>query len=140
MQKVTVRSQPRPYTVTITNSRHSWIGDEPLEKGGADAGPSPFELLLSSIGACVAITVQMYASRKGWPLEGVSVDLEHAKIQAAECEDCETESGQISEVRLILHLEGALSEEQRERIFQIAGRCPVKRTLESELMFRSAMA
>ena len=139
MQKVTVKSQLQPYTVTITNSRHSWIADEPPEKGGADAGPSPFEMLLSSIGACVAITVQMYAGRKGWPLEGVVIDLEHSKIQAADCDDCETETGKISEIKLSLNLEGDLSEEQKERIFQIAGRCPVKRSLEAEIKFRSEL-
>ena len=139
MQKVTVKAQPQPYTVTITNSRHSWIADEPPDKGGSDAGPSPFELLLSSVGACVAITVQMYAGRKGWPLEGVVIDLEHSKIQAADCDDCETETGKISEIKLSLNLEGDLSEEQKERIFQIAGRCPVKRSLEAEIKFRSEL-
>ena len=139
MQKVTVKSQPQPYTVTITNSRHSWIADEPPDKGGADAGPSPFEMLLSSVGACVAITVQMYAGRKGWPLEGVVIDLEHSKIQAADCDDCETETGKISEIKLSLTLEGDLSEEQKERVFQIAGRCPVKRSLEAEIKFRSEL-
>jgi putative redox protein len=139
MHKVTVKSQPQPYTVTITNSRHRWVGDEPADKGGADAGPSPFEMLLSSVGACVAITVQMYAGRKGWPLEGVAIDLEHSKIQAADCDDCESETGKISEIKLRLALEGELSEEQKERIFQIAGRCPVKRSLESEIKFRSEL-
>ncbi len=139
MQKVTVKSQPQPYTVAITNSRHSWIGDEPNDLGGADAGPTPFELLLSSIGACVVITVQMYARRKSWPLEGVTLDLEHVKIQAADCADCKTETGQISQIKLRLDLQGALSEEQRERIFQIAGRCPVKRSLEAEIKFRSEL-
>ena len=139
MQKVTVKSQPQPYTVTITNSRHRWIADEPPDKGGADAGPSPFEMLLSSVGACVAITVQMYAGRKNWPLEGVVIDLEHSKIQAEDCDDCETETGKISEIKLSPALEGSLSEKQKERIFQIAGRCPVKRSLEAEIMFRSEL-
>ncbi len=139
MQKVTVKSQAQPYTVTITNARHSWIGDEPKDLGGADAGPTAFEFLLGSIGACVAITVQMYARRKGWPLEGVGLDLEHAKIEAADCEDCKTEKGKISEIKLRLNLQGALSKEQRERIFQIAGRCPVKRTLEAEVKFRTEL-
>jgi putative redox protein len=139
MQKITVTSHPQPYTVTITNSRHSWTGDEPTDLGGADAGPTAFELLLGSVGACVAITVQMYARRKGWPLDSVVLDLEHSKIEAADCEDCETEKGKISEIRLRLYLQGALSEEQRDRIFQIAGRCPVKRTLEGEIKFRSEL-
>jgi putative redox protein len=81
----------------------------------------------------------MYAGRKGWPLEGVVIDLEHSKIQAADCDDCETETGKISEIKLSLNLEGDLSEEQKERIFQIAGRCPVKRSLEAEIKFRSEL-
>lgn len=139
MQKVTVRSEPEPYSVSISNSRHSWSGDEPEHKGGADTGPSPYELLLSSIGACIVITARMYARRKGWPLDGVSLELEHTRIQARDCPDCETERGQISEIKLHLHLQGALSQEQRERIFEIAGRCPVKRTLEAEIKFRSEL-
>ncbi|UCF36697.1 MAG: OsmC family protein [Acidobacteriota bacterium] len=139
MRKVTVESTPSPYTLKISTDAHQWSGDEPADLGGADKGPSPYELLLSSVGACTAITVQMYARRKEWPLESISVELDHRKMKAEECPDCTSTAGFVSEISLKISLKGDLSEEQRERILSIAEKCPVKKTLEGEIKFRPTL-
>ena len=98
------------------------------------------ELLMSSIGACIAITVQMYAARKQWPLQGITVELVHKKMKAEECPDCKSEKGQVSEITTKISLSGDLTEDQKKRILEIAGKCPVKRTIENEVIFRSSLA
>ena len=139
MSKVKVRSGAAPYEQIIEADGHRWRADEPRSLGGQDLGPSPYRLLLSALGACTAMTLQMYAQRKQWPLESVAVELEHQRVHAKDCHDCETEKGQISEIHLNLSLTGDLSADQRARLFEIAGRCPVKRTLEGEIKVRSSL-
>lgn len=101
--------------------------------GGTDTGPSPYDLLLAALGSCTAMTVGMYARRKELPLEKVRVALRHAKIHATDCEDCETKIGKIDRIEMDLHFTGALSDEQRAKLVEIAGKCPVHRTLKSEI-------
>lgn len=139
MGLVQVRSHRQPYQLTIRARTHEWAADEPREAGGGDAGPTPYELLLAALGSCTAITVQMYARRKEWPLESVEVELEHERVHAQDCEDCESKEGQISEIQLKLKLAGALTQEQEERILEIAGKCPVKKTLVGEIKIRSRL-
>ena len=139
MEQVTTRSGAQRYTQEIEAAGHYWKADEPKELGGRDQGPTPYSLLLSALGSCTVITVQMYANRKNWPLQAVKVQLEHERIHAQDCEDCETENGMISEIRLAVHLLGDLSEEQRQRLFEISGKCPVKRTLTGEIKVRSKL-
>jgi putative redox protein len=122
------------YTQTITNGRHEWIADEPASVGGRDAGPNPYDLLAAGLGACVTITVRMYADRKGWPMTGIAVEVKHSRVHAEDCADCETKTGTISRLDKTVWIEGdELDEEQVDRLMEIADRCPVHRTLNGEI-------
>jgi putative redox protein len=101
--------------------------------GGDDSGPGPYDLLLAGLGACTSMTVRMYAEQKKWPLARVTVDLKHGKVHAADCAQCETREGRIDRIERVLTLEGDLDEAQRARLLEIADRCPVHRTLRSEV-------
>lgn len=133
MAEVTVLEDGTPYTQSIQAGGHTLTADEPAEAGGADKGPTPYGLLLSALGACKSMTLRMYADRKEWPLERVSVKLRHRKIHAQDCGDCETKEGKIDVIECEIALEGGLSEEQRARLMEIADRCPVHRTLMGEI-------
>ena len=106
--------------------------DEPLQSGGSDRGPNPYDLLLASLGTCTAMTLTMYAQRKGLPLGGVTTRLRHSRIHADDCARCETEAGRIDSIELTIELDGPLSDEQRSKLLEIARKCPVHRTLTSE--------
>lgn len=121
------------FTVDIRIGRHSWVADEPASAGGADLGPSPYDLLSSALGACTAMTLRMFADRKKWPLERVTVDLTHSKIHAVDCADCTTREGRIDRIERSITLEGALDDLQRQRLLEIADKCPVHRTLHGEV-------
>ncbi|CAA9448616.1 MAG: hypothetical protein AVDCRST_MAG37-2092 [uncultured Rubrobacteraceae bacterium] len=123
----------------VTVNGHALVADEPPDLGGTGAGPTPYDYLLAALGSCTAITVRMYADRKGWPLESVTVRLEHGRIHAKDCEECETESGRLDHIELELDLEGPLNDEQRQRLREMADRCPVHRTLESEMLIQTRM-
>ncbi len=121
------------YTQIVTDGRHEWAADEPESVGGRDEGPNPYELLSASLAACATITIRMYADRKGWPLEGVSVDVKHGRIHAEDCEDCETQQGMIDRLDKTVRIEGDLDDAQVDRLMEIADRCPVHRTLTREI-------
>lgn len=116
----------------ITASGHTLAVDEPTEVGGTDKGPDPYAYLLSSLGSCTAMTLRMYADRKGWPLESVKVNLQHDRMYAEDCANCETETGKVDRIEREIELKGDLSAEQREKLIEIADKCPVHRTLTSE--------
>ncbi len=120
-------------TQLITAGRHVLRADEPVSVGGLDSGPSPYDLLLAALGACTSMTVRLYADLKGLPLERVEVELQHDKIHAADCAECETREGKVDRIERVLRLEGALDAAQRARLLEIANRCPVHRTLHSEI-------
>lgn len=120
------------YTQEITAGRHRFIADEPLPVGG-DEGPNPYDLVLAGLGACTSMTVRMYAKRKGWPLEQVRVTLRHSRIHAKDCEACETTKGMIDQIDREIELIGDLDDDQRQRLMDIAERCPVHQTLTSEV-------
>ena len=117
----------------IVAHRHRLTADEPQEMGGTDAGPTPYDLLLAGLGACTSMTLRLYADHKKLPLESVRVTLRHAKIHAVDCARCETETGKIDRIEREIEVIGPLTEEQRLRLLEIADKCPVHRTLESEI-------
>jgi putative redox protein len=125
------------YQVEITARGHEWVSDEPLKTGGDDQGPSPYESLLSALGACKIITAQMYARRKDWPLEGITLKMSLRKINASDCEDCVSEPGSVIDlIEGDIRFEGDLSVEQITRLHEISNRCPVHRSLTSETIIR----
>ena len=128
-----------PYGQRITAGRHALSVDEPLPLG-QDTGPSPYDLLLASLGACTSMTLRMYADRKQWPLSHVSVSLRHSKIHARDCAECETSTGRLDHVERSIRITGDLDDDQRARLLEIADRCPVHRTLNSEVVIRSSLA
>lgn len=129
-----------PFAQAIVAGGHALRADEPVSIGGGNTGPSPYDLLLSGLGACTAMTVRMYANRKKWPLERVVVRLRHEKVHAEDCADCETKAGKIDQIDRVLELTGDLHAEQRDKLLEIADKCPVHRTLESEVEVTTKLA
>ncbi len=124
---------------SVTMGRHHLVADEPVDVGGMDSGPSPYDLLLAGLGACTSMTLRMYAERKKIPLEHVSVSLRHSKVHATDCANCETTQGQIDRIERTVTLAGDLDETTRTRLLEIADKCPVHRTLTSEVEIRTAL-
>lgn len=109
------------------------LSDEPVESGGTNQGQTPYELLLGALGSCTAMTVMMYARRKGWPLEGVRVELDHERVHAQDCEDCEERDAYLDRFWKRVTVRGPLDAEQVERLHEISRRCPVHRTLMGQI-------
>ncbi|MDB5502205.1 MAG: hypothetical protein JWR89_2107, partial [Tardiphaga sp.] len=133
-RKVVVReTRATKFQQQIVVGPHRLIADEPASAGGADTGPGPYDLLLSALGACTAMTMRLYADRKALPMERVTVTLNHHKIYAKDCEECDTKEGMLDQIERVIAIEGALDAEQRGRLMEIADKCPVHRTLTSEI-------
>jgi len=135
----TVQGNAAGFAQEITVGPHRLAADEPMSVGGTDTGPNPYDLLLTALGACTSMTLAMYARRKGWPLESVTVRLRHSKVHAADCELAETKAGWLDHVQRDVELSGSLSEEQRARLLEMATRCPVHRTLDSQIVIETEL-
>lgn len=131
--RIVVHTGQTGYRTEILAGAHRLIADEPVAVGGSGTGPSPYDYLVSALGACTSMTLRMYADRKEWPLESIVVRLKHRKVHARDCSECESKSGRIDVVEREIELRGPLDAEQRERLLEIADRCPVHRTLHSEV-------
>ncbi|MBT4933295.1 MAG: alpha/beta fold hydrolase [Rhodospirillaceae bacterium] len=125
--------------VIVTGSGHILNTDEPQSVGGDDSGPTPYDLLLSALGACKSMTMRMYAERKGYKLGRAEVRLSHSKIHSDDCEACETENGKIDRIQTEISITGDLSQEERQSIFEIAERCPVHRTITGEILIEASL-
>ena len=142
-QMVVAGEEPRMVVVRETrNSKfqqsvsmgpHHMLADEPVAAGGEDSGPGPYDFVLAGLGACTSMTLRLYADRKSLPLERTTVTLKHSRIHALDCAECETKAGMLDQIDLVIAMEGDLDAEQRQRLLEIADKCPVHRTLTSEV-------
>jgi uncharacterized OsmC-like protein len=134
---VVVRGSGAGFAQEISAGQHRLKSDEPASAGGTDTGATPYDLLLAALGSCTSITLGMYARRKGWPLEDVTVNLRHSKIHASDCVDCENKDVMLDRIERDIHLTGPLTPEQKSRLIEIADKCPVHRTLTSTIQIKT---
>jgi uncharacterized OsmC-like protein/pimeloyl-ACP methyl ester carboxylesterase len=140
-RKVVVRETGNgKFQQTVSVGPHQLVADEPIAAGGDDSGPGPYDYLLAGLGACTSMTMRMYADRKSLPLERVTVTLNHSKVHAADCAECETKVGMLDRIERVISIEGALDAEQRKKLMEIADKCPVHRTLTSEIRIVTSAA
>ena len=133
---IVVRGDAENFEQEITAGKHRLVADEPVSAGGGDAGPDPYDYLLASLGVCTSMTVGLYARRNQLPLENITVSLWHSRIHARDCEECETKEGMVDRIDVEIELTGSLSEAQHTKLMEIAAKCPVHRTLTSEINIR----
>jgi uncharacterized OsmC-like protein len=136
---VVVESAPPDFLERITIGRHSLAADEPVEAGGTDQAPNPYELLLAALGSCKGITMRMYAAQKQWPLQQVQVKLAHSRVHADDCANCEAETAVVDQIDVEIRLTGALSDEQRRRLLAVAEKCPIQRRLSKDIRIRTQL-
>ena len=133
---VVVRGTAANFQQEITAGKHRFVADEPESAGGSDAGPDPYDYLLAALGVCTSMTIGLYARRNRMPLENIMVSLSHSRIYAADCGECETKQGLLDRIDVEVELTGALTAEQHAKLMQVASKCPVHRTLTSEINIR----
>jgi uncharacterized OsmC-like protein len=133
---IVVRGTAENFEQEITAGKHRLVADEPVSAGGGDAGPDPYDYLLASLGVCTSMTVGLYARRKQFPLENITVSLRHSRIHAEDCKECETKEGMLDRIDTEIELTGSLTAEQQAKLMEIAAKCPVHRTLKSEINIR----
>ena len=135
---VVVRGAADGFLQEVVAGVHHLSSDEPAAAGGTDRGATPYDLLLAALGSCTSMTVAMYARRKGWPLERVTVHLRHSRVHAEDCASCETRAARLTIIDREIVLEGSLGEDQRARLMEIASRCPIHLTLTSTIEIRTS--
>ena len=133
---VVVRGNAEAFLQGVVSGKHNLRADEPVSAGGSDAAPGPYDYLLIALGVCTSMTVGLYARRKRWPLENIIVSLRHSRIHAKDCEECETKEGILDQIDAEIELTGSLTAEQHAKLMEIAAKCPVHRTLKSEINIR----
>jgi putative redox protein len=139
MTEVLVHGNASGFAQEVIAGSHRIASDEPVAAGGTDKGPSPYDLLLAALGSCTSMTIAMYARRKGWPLRDVTVRLRHSRIYAEDCADCETKEGMLDRIERDIEITGTLTEDQRGKLLEISNRCPVHRTLTSEIKIQTRL-
>ena len=135
-EDVVVRGKASGFLQEAAVGPYKFKIDEPKSYGGTDSAPTPYDYLLAGLGACTSMTVGLYARKKNWPLEEAIVSLKHARIHARDCADCETKEGMLDQIEVDVELKGDLTDEQRTKLLEIANKCPVHRTLKSEIAIR----
>ena len=133
---VVVRGSASGFLQEVVSGKHHLRADEPASAGGSDAAPGPYDYLLIALGVCTSMTVGLYARRKQWPLENITVSLRHSRIHAKDCEECDTKEGMLDRIEAEVDLTGSLTPEQHAKLMEIAAKCPVHRTLTSEINIR----
>ena len=136
---VIVRGSAGGFAQEVIAGSHRFASDEPVPAGGTDSGPTPYDLLLAALGSCTSMTIAMYARRKQWALERVTVRLRHSRLHAEDCAGCETRAAKLTIIERDIALDGELDEDQRARLLAIANRCPVHQTLTSEIDIRTRL-
>lgn len=136
---ITVYGAADGFVQAVEAGSHRFQADEPIAAGGTDTGPSPYDLLLAALGSCTSMTIGLYARRKRLPLDSVRVRLSHRKVHARDCADCETKVAMLDLIERDVELEGSLDEAQRDRLLDIANKCPVHRTLSSEIRIQTRL-
>ena len=136
---VTVTERNKVFTQDIIAGPHRLVADEPQSAGGDELGPTPYDLLLSALGACTSMTLRMYAERKGLEVNNIQVKLEHSRIEASDCETCEDQANKVDQIRRWIRIDGDITEDQRQRMLEIANKCPVHRTLKNQKQITSEL-
>ena len=136
---VIVRGDANGFVQEVIAGEHRVASDEPVSAGGTDSGPTPYDLLLAALGSCTSMTIAMYARRKNWPLERVSVRLRHSRVHAEDCAVCDESEAKLTVIERDIDLVGALDDDKRARLLEIANRCPVHRTLTSKIDIRTRL-
>lgn len=138
-KRIVARTGQAGFLTDILVNDHSMVADEPLAVGGTNLGPTPYDFLVAGLGACTSMTLRMYADRKGWPLDSVTVRLKHQKIHSDDCETCDDSTGMLDLIDRDIELAGPLDNEQKKRLKEIANKCPVHRTLQSEIVINTTL-
>ena len=134
---VIVHGDAQSFAQKIQAGAQQLTADEPVSFGGTESGPSPYDLILAALGACTSMTLGLYARKRKWPVEKITVSLQHSKIHARDCDDCETKDGRIDRINMEIHIAGSLTDEQRSKLMEVAGKCPVHQTLTSEINIKT---